>query len=266
MSEGTLVTALEETWSGLLRELGAIERQEDWHLPTPCSEWSVRDLASHLGAIESQFQGLSQPAVAEPPSPTDGIEAWTAWGVAARRDWSTEQILDEVTAASASQLERLRGLDETGWQEPTVGPTGETSYEGLALVRLVDLYVHLLDLRRALGRPLRFSSEPAALARCVARVVDLTPWAAVKRAELPDGTRVRLDLGEPGAHCADLVVKGGRGSLSAPEGDSDDRVVGAGAAYLVTVAGREVMVDEAGGIGAEGSAGRALLDRYRLFG
>ncbi len=262
MSE-SVVTGLEETWKGITRLLADVE-DDDWRRPTPCAEWDVHDLAAHLGAVEGFFQGLPQPA--EPPSPTEGIDAWTAAGVDARRSWAAEDVLREVEEVATIQLERLRSLDDEGWQRETIGPVGRMTERGRAEMRLMDLYVHLLDLRSALDRPLDLDAEPTALEQCVERAFAVTGWGAVKRARLGDGARIRLELSGRGGRVVDLVVEDGRGHLRDPESDTRDRVEGTAPAYLLTAAGRPEMVDAAGVVTASADDASALLDRFRIFG
>lgn len=260
-----LLRGLEETWAGLRALLGELGG-DDWSRPTPCAEWSVHDLAAHLGAVEGGFQGFPQP---DPPEgwadPRQGIDGWTARGVAARRGWTPEQVLDEVARASDAQLSRLGGLDDAGWEEPTMGPLGETTMFRLAQIRLVDLWTHLLDLRFALGRPLEPDREPTAAALVVGRILEMTPWGAVKKAGLADGSRVRLDLSGVGGRTVDLVVDSGRAATVEPEGEVPDRIEGNGVAYAMVVEGRPPVAEAAGGVKAAGRAATALLDRFRIF-
>ena len=260
-----LIRGLEETWAGL-RGLLAQVQGDEWARTTPCTEWDVHDLAAHLAAVEGMFQGFPQP---QPPEgwsdPREGIDRWTAEGVAARRAWAHDEVLDEVARASDTQLARLRALDEAGWEQETMGPIGPTTMQGLNEIRLFDLYVHLLDLRAALDRPLDVAREPAAVPACATRAITLTPWAAVKKAGVPDGTRIRLDLSGPGGRTADVVVEGKRGRLEEPSGEPSDRIEGSAAAYLLVAAGRPEMAGAAGGVKATGEAAQALLERYRMF-
>lgn len=260
-----VVTGLDQSWSSILELLRTVDDSE-WSKPTPCSLWSVHDLAAHLGAVEGGFQGFPQP---DPPadwnSDAGGIDMWTERGVVARRDWSPSQVIDEVERAADAQLTRFRSLDDAGWDENTMGPLGETTMRGLADIRLLDVYVHLLDLRAGLGRPLDAEKEPEALAGAVERVTTLAPWGAVKKARLADGSRVTLDISGPGGRTVDVVVDGGRGRLAEPDGAAD-RVEGTSAAWLLVVTGRESVAEQAGGLLTTGDAARQLVDRYRFFG
>ena len=261
-----LIRALEEVWTGIDVLFDSLT-EDQWALPTSNTEWDIKDLAAHLGGLESLFLGLPQP---DPPDgwTTDhtGLHQVTGLGVAARRSWSPTEVLAEFRTASRAQLERLRPLDEAGWQEPTIGPLGMTSVSNFAEIRLSDLYVHLLDLRFALGLPMQSAAEPTAEVLVVGRAVRLTGWGAVKGADLADGTRILLDLNGPGGTKTDLVVADRRGNLVDPEPGTTERVVGSALAYLLEIAGRHQMAESAGGLQVEGDAAQALLEGYRLFG
>jgi uncharacterized protein (TIGR03083 family) len=260
-----VITALDQTWTSI-RELFRSLETDEWERPTACSEWRVRDMAAHLAAVEGGFLGFEQPSPPEGWTTTHtGVDAWTAQGVAARRDWGTDQLVDEVDRVAGTRLAQLRSLDDDGWKERTAGPLGETTMRGLAEIRLLDVYIHLLDMRSGLGWELGIEGEPEALEGCVQRAVQLSPWGAAKKAGLGDGTRIRLHLYGPSAATADVVVDGGRGSLAEPEGEIDDTVEGPAAAYLLLVTGREELVEDAGGICAMGEAATALFDHYRFF-
>lgn len=263
MTQPDVVRALDEAWRGVLELLDGVEG-EQWGLPTPCTGWSVHDLAAHFGAIESQFQGLPQPEI-EAPAPDAGIDAWTHAGVAARRGWSPEEVVAEVKAASDAQLAHLAALDRGGWKVDRMGPVGPTDEAGLADIRLLDIWLHLLDLRAALGQPLDPEREPTACRLAVDRAVALAGWGAVKKAGLGDGSRVRVDLSGSAGRTVDVVVEGGRGAVAEPEGETGDVVAGPAPAFLLVAAGRPEMAEMAGGVGAQGDAATSLLEGYRIF-
>lgn len=260
-----VVSALDEAWTSI-RTLFASLAPDEWDRPTACSEWTVRDMAAHLGAVEGGFLGFEQPPPPEGWSTSHtGVDAWTAQGVAARQAWSADQLIAEVDRVAKTRLAQVKGLDEAGWQERVMGPLGETTVRGLCEIRLFDIYIHLLDMRSGLQRPLHMSDEPQALEACVERAVQLSPWGAAKKAGLDDGARIRLDLGGPAGRVVDVSVTGGRGSLSEPAGEAGDVVQGAAGAYLLLVSGRDELIEDDDGICARGTNAIALFDRYRFF-
>jgi len=263
-----VLPALEEAWGAVIATLEGLA-PDDWDRPTPCPLWSVRDIAAHLGHVEGTALGFPQP---EPPADFDaaafdGLDLATNSGVAARRAWSTGEVLDEIRRSSAATLERLWNTGDEGWREPHPSPVGMVPLAQAMEVRLADVYVHLLDIRHGLGRPLSAADEPIASAATVGRAVRLTGWAAVKRAELPDGARIRLSLtGPAGRDEATVAVSGGRGLLAAEDGETTGRIEGTGLAYLLAAGGRRAMAEAAGGLTVTGDSARRLIETFRLFG
>lgn len=262
-----LLDALDQSW-GAARAIAHGLPADDpaWGKPTPCPGWSVQDVVAHLGHIEGMFRGFPQP---DPPAdhvpPANPLDGLTEAGVAARRAWDVATVLDELDRAAAAALAHFGSLDDAGWAQDTIGPVGPTTMRGLAGLRVFDVTIHVLDLRHALGQPLDPAATPAALQVAVDGIVDRAPWGAVKKAGLADGTRVRLDLTGPGARTVDIAVADGRGALLPPEGTPTATLRGTGAALLVAVAGREAMIDAAGGLQPDGPAAAQLAERYRYF-
>ncbi|MGH8873839.1 MAG: maleylpyruvate isomerase family mycothiol-dependent enzyme [Acidimicrobiia bacterium] len=263
-----IVAGLRAAWAGVF-ELVADPSGDDWQRSTPCHPWTVHDLVAHLGHLEGTLlHGFPQP---DPPDgwsfEGEGLHRLTNAGVAARRPWSHTRVVDETRRAGQATLELLEGLDEQGWQrEIQVEIFGRLTMGQVMELRLGDIYVHLLDLRTALGRPISAVDEPEAVAPLVARAVRLAGWAAVKQAGLPEGTRVLLELSGPGATSFDVTVEGGRGRVGRPQGRPDAAVSGPGLAFVLAAGGRPSMAQAAGGLRVEGDAAHRLLERFGLFG
>ena len=260
-----LVAALDELWTTTTELLQSLEPDE-WTLPTPCEEWDVRQLAAHVAGGQSIFEDMDRPESPEAWS-TDkvGVHAFTAEQVAARQDWTPARVLDELSAGTGAQLARLRALHADGWAAPSDGPPGVTTVRALAQNRLLDGYIHLIDLRVALDRPLALEGEPIALQQCVDQAMEFTGWGAVKRAGLTDDCRIRLELSDPCGVVVDLVVEAVRGRLEEPRDDTTDRVVGTAPAYLFAAMARPEWTDRVGGISAVGRAALQLLDGYVIW-
>ncbi|MFN2489207.1 MAG: maleylpyruvate isomerase family mycothiol-dependent enzyme [Actinomycetota bacterium] len=262
-----VVAALGEVYVAMLGLLRGLQ-VEDWKRPTPCSEWDVRQLVSHVASATSLFEGLPQPPVPDGWSTHhQGIHALAADLVARRQNWAPEEILDELEQATNTQVERFQNLEGKGWRQDLTmpAPPGVKTQRELAYNRLLDGYIHLLDLRDALGRPLDLDAESTALAQCVSQAIEFTGWGAVKKATLPDGSRVRLELSDPHGYVGDLVVENRRGSLVHPDPETAESVVGTAPAYLFVAAGRPLWTDRAGGIRAEGRAATRLLEGYVIW-
>ena len=260
----SLVEGLEQLWASTGQLLSEV-RANEWSLPTPCTDWNVRQLAAHIAGGQSSFEGMAQP---EPPpgwtTDKQGVDAATAYGVAARDDWSPQQILDELTTATTAQVDRLRRLDDAGWEAPAEWPPGDPTVRGFAKNRLLDGYIHLLDLRVALGRPLDLDAEPATFELCVDQAFEFSGWGAVKQAGIADDCRIRLDL-HGHDDVIDLVVESRRGRLEEPVGEPTDRLTGTTAAFLFAAVDRRAWWDVVGPLNAEGDAARRFAERYVIW-
>jgi uncharacterized protein (TIGR03083 family) len=155
-------------YAALLDDLATVA-VEDWHQPTECAGWSVRDMLAHLvGAA----QGHASLVV---------FVRQYAWGVRHRKSFAGSALdamnqgqittlsgqsgesllrllahLAPKAVAGRSRRARLIGwapisLDQAGsWYEGM--PTKTTMAELCAVVLTRDVWAHRLDLARALGR------------------------------------------------------------------------------------------------------------------
>jgi uncharacterized protein (TIGR03086 family) len=105
---------------------------EQWTLPTPCEEWTVRDLVAHVVDTQRRVLGLLGGSVS--PADPDG-DRLAQWGEA------STALLDAVRdpARADTEVQAFAGLTRFG---ELVG--------GLACS---DTVVHTWDLARATGQP-----------------------------------------------------------------------------------------------------------------
>jgi uncharacterized protein (TIGR03083 family) len=264
-----LITATMENWTAvneLIPSLGA----DDWNRPTPCVGWSVKDILGHLGHIEGMLvHQFDQP---DPPPDWVGegspLDQATSLGVAARRSWSLTQVVDEIERA-ATATHRLLTQPDLDWQEPSLTPVGPAPRHVAMEMRVNDVYLHLCDIRTAIGQPIDGSgADTNSLAKEVAigRDVRLSPWAWAKRVGAHEGQRLRLSLGGIGGVDQDIVMRGGKAVVESDDGTPDAEVTGSALAYLLAVSGRHALVPVGGGLVATGEPARALLEKFRLVG
>lgn len=142
----------------VLRQIGA----NDWHKPTPCSEWDVRTLVSHLvGQCEDGIrltamigrQIVGQVRYRGRP----GVDAHMAMQVDAHRSRPGPELVDlfedlwpRAVAARRNRSRPLRALR----LDP--GVPGERRWRMGYLLDAIynrDLWMHRLDLTRAISQP-----------------------------------------------------------------------------------------------------------------
>jgi uncharacterized protein (TIGR03086 family) len=123
---------------------------EQWQLPTPCSDWTVRQLVNHLvGGNRLCTRVLS----GEPLPPVEQL---------GRRGHEDQLGDDPVTAHDTSAGELLRALRAPGVLERThTLPAGTLPGPAVVHLRTVETLVHGWDLARAIGREAPFPDELA---------------------------------------------------------------------------------------------------------
>ena len=133
-----IIDRYQQAATGFTARLNAVT-DDQWANPTPCTDWSVRELVDHVIAIQRQIpEGLGTIV-------DDGADAQATW--------------------KAVHEGALTALRQPGVLEGTMrGMRGDEVPVEMALIpRLSDLHVHTWDLARATGGDERLSPEVAAI-------------------------------------------------------------------------------------------------------
>ena len=261
-----LTAAANQTWAAITKLIASLE-PDDWNRPTPCVGWSVKDVLAHLGHVE----GMLVHQFDQPDPPTDWVgegsplDQITNQGVAARRNWSSARVSDEIErAAEATRV--LLDQPELDWNEAAPTPVGPAPRSIAVEMRVNDAFLHLCDLRTAIGVDIKESDEPLGQEVAIGRAVRLSPWAWAKQVRATEGQRLRLSLSGPGGVDHDVIMRDGKAVIESHDGEPDALIKGAGLAYLLAVSGRHALVPAGGGLVAVGAPARALLEKFRLVG
>ena len=169
----------------------------DWQRPTDCPEWDVREISLHvLGAMEAQLRmrELVHQARLGKTAAGDGplIDGMTAVQVRERDHLSVPELLDRIkdVAPRAAVARTTRpGFMRLIPFRQEVGSAVEWWTVGYVLdvVYTRDVWMHRVDISRAVGRSLELTREHDGL--IVADVVD--EWAS------RHGQRYHLELTGP---------------------------------------------------------------------
>ncbi|WEH32315.1 TIGR03086 family metal-binding protein [Streptomyces sp. AM 4-1-1] len=179
-------------------------RPGHWDAPTPCGDWTVRQLVAHMAGQH------------------DGFAAAATGGGAALRDWEPAALGEDPLGTYRASAEAvLTAFDRPGvlnreFRLPEISTTMSFPASVAIGFHFLDYVVHGWDLARALGLDLELSTEAAETALAVAlRVPDderrLGPGAQFRPALAP----------APGAPTFDLVLTtlGRSPDWSAPAAD-----------------------------------------------
>ena len=140
-----LATALDGTG-----QLVAAVTDEEWELPTPCSDWTVRQLVNH---VVGGNRLVTRVLRGEPLPPRDQL---------GRRAGEDQLGADPAAAYATSAADLLAALRAPGVLEGTYTvPAATLPGPAIVHLRTVETLVHGWDLARAIDRPAPFSEELA---------------------------------------------------------------------------------------------------------
>ena len=260
--------AMDQLWGAVIDTVAAVTPAQ-WDVAVPwCPGWSVGDLVGHLGGLQSAYNGDPQPdpdpTWSAPPGTSPLDEAVGAM-VAARAGWTPEQRVAELGRAAKGHTAALASV--TDWSAETVGPLGPTTQEGLYRVRAFDVWVHLQDLRDALGLPVDVHDTTDAAAAAYDHVLRIVPWLYGKRVGAGEGSSLRIQLGAPVHHDSVLVVIGGRATWDAGADAGDGLVSATPSAFTLLTSGRGAPERwrDAGALTWSGAEGEDFVTRGRMF-
>lgn len=201
------IDALDESFAATIA-LAATLTPAQWALPTACPAcpgWTVHDQIAHLAGIEAHLLGRPRASVALPPLPhvVDDIDREIEGDVEARRAVPDAALLDELREVSGTRLAQLRAAPPApGERLPFLG--GATLKARAALtIRVLDVWTHGEDIRRAVGAAPDLASTAAALT--VEQLLRGFP-SVVDKAGVPDGAVVRLELDGPDPRVETVAV------------------------------------------------------------
>ena len=232
-----LIEGLRETWSQTASLVSSIDAR-GLDRETPCPGWSVRDVVSHLIGFELMLAGEPMPeALSEqPPHVKNDIGKINEAFVQSRRHRSQDEIVTEFRSVCAASLQRLEAMSDEAWEAPSWSPEGEVPYHRFMETRILDSWIHLQDLRDALAQPQDDHGIGEEIV--VNRFESYLPFVVGKRAQAPEGTRVRLNLiGRLGRNI-DVEVVDGRARAASEPGEPTVEITTPVALFWRRAAGR----------------------------
>lgn len=210
MGDVERLAAYVEAWSASVDDTVALLRSlepDEWDLPTDLPGWDVRAVAAHLAHIESDLAGNAQEPVEVPE--LDHIRSpmgfYTEAGPMTRRGWPAERIVYEFEASAATRLAALRADPPTDGKGAPPRTPGGNRWDWATLLsnRVVDVWMHQQDVRRAVSRP--GGLETPGAAHTVSVFAGAFGYTVGKRVAPPPGTSVGLEV--TGPHPVQLTVR-----------------------------------------------------------
>jgi uncharacterized protein (TIGR03083 family) len=265
-SDADRLAAYVDAWAASVDETVALLRSldaADWDRPTDLAGWDVRAVAAHLAHLESELAGNEQEPVQVPELEhiTSPMGYYTEMGPIARRAWPVEDIVAELEQAAATRLAELRQdppSDGSGTPTRTPGGIG-WDWNTLLSNRVVDVWMHQQDIRRAVGRPGGMDSVGAE--HTVSVFARAFGYAVGKRVKPAPGTTVVLDVtGLRPVHLAVRVGDDGRAAPADIAADEADVALTLDLeTYVILAGGRRAPEDVEAKVAGDAELGRRVL-------
>jgi uncharacterized protein (TIGR03083 family) len=270
-AESALVDALADVWASM-QQLGDELDEAQWKLPTDCPGWTVQDNLAHIVGIESIILGLPEPAVeiGDLPHVQNDLGRSNEVWVESFRSWSGAAVLHEFRVITGARLTALRSHTEREWSAPSWTPVGEGAVRDLIPFRVLDSWVHELDMRRAVGAPADMESVSARLA--LGRLRGVLGMIVGARLRPADGTRVAFVVEGPAAFTDAYAMSEGRAvalePLPEPVAAGVDTVLTMNAdTFVRLIGGRGALEAVAPAVRIEGDAslGHRVLEHMKVL-
>lgn len=187
----------------------------EWNGRTPCPNWSVRDIVSHIIGMECEQLGDPRPIHTLPRDlyhVQNDFARYMEMQVDVRRHHTAPEMTSELEYTIIRRARQLR--NETRDPETmTRAPLGAEQTLELALrMRAFDVWVHEQDLRTTLGKPGNLDSPGATIVRDT--LLAALPKVVAKDAGAPPNSAVVLDVHGPVEFLRTVRVDAeGRGSV-----------------------------------------------------
>jgi uncharacterized protein (TIGR03083 family) len=240
----------------LLRGLGP----GDWHRPTACALWSVRDITAHL--LDDDLRRLSFHRDGQPPPSDAAIDGYASlvafinrmnaeWVAVARR-MSPRVLIELLDVTGPMVVDLFRSIDPHAPAHWAVAWAGETTSEHWFDVGrdYTERWLHQQQIRDAVGAPPLAGREW--LHPVLALFVRAVP-VAYRTVDRPDGTTVLLAIEGPAGGDWTLRREAGAWRLLAGRHPSPDATV-------------TLSDDTAWRLFSKGLAGGAARSRVRIEG
>ena len=156
----TLLANEFERFSQLLDKLS----EEDWNIPTACTDWTVKDILAHqaggyasgsgYGEMVRQYTAKKKPG----QLPEDAVNELQ---VGERRDKSAREIINELHQVAPKAMHNWAfGFNLVKWVSIPHPVSGTLSLRHLMwIIHSRDTWMHRLDICRATGQPFEQTTE-----------------------------------------------------------------------------------------------------------
>ncbi len=177
-----------------------------WDTPTCLPGWSVKDNLSHIVGTELMLDGEQPPEVdiSHLAHVKNDIAKFNELWVESMRPLPGAEVLARFRDVAARRLATLEAMSQEEFDAEGFTPAGPDSHGRFMRIRHFDCFLHEHDMREALGLEDRLDAEQLDLV--LDEVSMGLGYVVGKKAGIPAGSRVRIQLTGPAARDFDVEV------------------------------------------------------------
>ena len=197
-----------------LSTFGASLTEAQWKTPTQLPGWTVQDNLSHIIGTERVLYGLPEfeHKASDLSNTKNPIGEMNEHHVDLRRSRSGAEVFAEYQEIAKMRMDQLRSADDAYFETAAMTPTGPGTVADFLHIRILDIWTHEQDMRRALNLP-GHSSGPAA-EHTIDRLIRTIPIVVGKRAGTPEGGCVVIEVTGDVQRTIATTITDGRGQVS----------------------------------------------------
>jgi uncharacterized protein (TIGR03083 family) len=196
-----------------LTELCAPLTEAQWKTETDCPGWSVQDNMSHLVGIENML--LGKPPTTHKAPKYDYIKnpigEHNEHEIDVRRSLTGSQVFAEWKVTATERVHQLQTADAEYFAKPMMMPTGPGTLGDFLDIRILDLWIHDQDIRRALNISGNHGGPCAE--HTIDRLIRTLPIVVGKRAATPEGESVSITISGAVPRTIYVSVSEGRANI-----------------------------------------------------
>ncbi len=215
-----IVGLLTEEFAAVAELVRALD-DDQWSRSTCLPGWSVQDVLSHMIGTEMMLSGSRAPVadISHLDHMKNPIaEANEVW-VESMRPLGGPEMVRRWHEVTAGRVAALAAMTQAAFDAPSWTPVGnDETYGRFMRIRHFDCYLHEHDIRFALGLPSRPDRDGQA--SCLEEVATGLGYIVGRRARLPDGSRVVIELTGEAARTFYVQVDGRATVVDALDGPS----------------------------------------------
>lgn len=208
-----IVAAYDEQLAALAALMADLS-DESYADPSILPGWRVTDVLAHCIGTEYLLLGEQAPELSGEPGEHvhNKIGAFNEQWVQLMAGDSPAQMREWLADVRERRMAIMNDQSQADFDAESWTPVGKGTLGDFMRIRVYDLWMHELDIRDSIGSPGHEVGKAAEVA--ISEVERALGYMIGKRAQAPDGSRVRLELTGQVPRTYGVTVDGGRATVS----------------------------------------------------